>query len=119
MSAMGRGSKLAGLTNRLRILRIEAGLSQAELAERCGITRQAVSSIEGGRYAPSTAVALAIARAVGRSVEDVFQLAASRSDSGPATVADTTSVRGPIVAGRVGERIVPWSLAGDRSLVEG
>jgi putative transcriptional regulator len=48
------------------------GLSQQALAERVGVSRQAVLSIEAGRQVPSTALALQLAHTVGRSVEDLF-----------------------------------------------
>jgi molybdate-binding protein len=62
-------------------------------------------------------VAIAIARAVGRPVEDVFQLAAPAE--GPTAVAATATPAGPIVAGRVGQRIVPWSVDGGLSVMDG
>lgn len=63
-----------GLEVRLRSARLVAGLSQAELAARAGVTRQAVSAVEGGRAVPTTAVALRLARALGRRVEELFRL---------------------------------------------
>lgn len=62
--------------NRLRQLRQERGLSQQELAERAGVTRQTVSGIESGRYLPTVPVALRLARALGCRVEDLFDLEA-------------------------------------------
>ncbi len=41
------------VTNRIRELRLSAGLSQAELAQRIGVTRQTVNAIEGGKYSSS------------------------------------------------------------------
>jgi molybdate-binding protein/transcriptional regulator with XRE-family HTH domain len=49
--------------------------SQEELAARAGVSRAEVSAVETGRSVPSTAVALALARALGRSVEELFRLA--------------------------------------------
>jgi len=63
------------LLSRVRALRLARGLSQAELARRAGITRQALSAIEAGRYFPNTAVALRLARALRCRVEDLFGLA--------------------------------------------
>ena len=59
---------------RLRSARLRAGLSQAELASRAGVTRQAVSAIEGGKTVPTTPVALRLARALELTVEELFQL---------------------------------------------
>jgi putative molybdopterin biosynthesis protein len=71
---MGRRAAIEDLDNRVRDLRQAAGLSQAELAERAGVTRQAVSAIEAGQYLPNTAVALRLSRALGCAVEDLFRL---------------------------------------------
>ena len=57
---------------RLETLRLERGLSQRELARAAGVTRQAVGAIESRRSQPSVGIALALARALGSSVEDVF-----------------------------------------------
>jgi molybdate-binding protein/transcriptional regulator with XRE-family HTH domain len=62
--------------NRVKILRQARGWSQAELAARAGISRTAVSAIEGARLVPSVAAALALARALGDSVESLFGSAA-------------------------------------------
>jgi molybdate-binding protein/DNA-binding XRE family transcriptional regulator len=62
------------LLSRVRAVRLAWGLSQAELARRAGITRQALSAIEAGQYLPNTAVALRLARALGCRVEDLFGL---------------------------------------------
>ena len=58
---------------RLRLARLGRGLSQSELAEACGISRQAVAGIERGAWAPSLLVALKLARVLGRTVEELFQ----------------------------------------------
>ncbi|WP_051321970.1 substrate-binding domain-containing protein [Alicyclobacillus contaminans] len=60
------------LNNRVRLLRERSGYSQAELARRVGVTRQALSLVESGQVIPSTVVALRLARVLGASVEDVF-----------------------------------------------
>src|SRR5919197_5507001 len=59
---------------RLRSARLRAGLSQAELASRAGVTRQAVSAVEGGKTVPTTPVALRLARALKLPVEELFRL---------------------------------------------
>jgi putative transcriptional regulator len=58
--------------NSVRSLRTSRGLSQPELAEALGVSRQTVSSIEAGRSAPSLPLAFAIARYFGKPVEKVF-----------------------------------------------
>lgn len=60
------------LTNSLRDLRTEAGVTQAELATQLGVTRQTVIAIEQGKYSPSLEMAFQISRALGRPLEDVF-----------------------------------------------
>src|SRR6476619_8658892 len=60
--------------NRLKNVRIAKGFSQAGLAAKSGITRQAVSSIESEVYLPTTAVALRLASVLACRVEDLFSL---------------------------------------------
>ena len=62
------------VTNRLRDTRTAAGLSQGDLAQRAGITRQALYAMEKDQYLPGTEVALQLAHALGTSVEDLFSL---------------------------------------------
>lgn len=62
------------VTNAIRRLRFDAGeMTQAELAERVGITRQTLIAIEQGKYSPSLETAFRIARALGTSLDAVFQ----------------------------------------------
>ncbi len=49
-------------------------LTQAELAMKVNVTRKSINAIEGGRFVPSTVLALKIARVFNATVEDVFQL---------------------------------------------
>ncbi len=58
--------------SRLKILRAASGLSQGELAEKVGLTRQAIYMIEAGRYLPNAATALRLARSLACKVEDLF-----------------------------------------------
>ena len=62
------------LDSQVRIARSARGLSQAELAELVGVTRQSIIAIEAGRYVPNTTVALKLARALSRRVEELFRL---------------------------------------------
>ena len=62
------------LSNRLRRLRFEHGeMTQAQLAEAAGATRQTIIAIEAGKYAPSLELAFRLARVFGVRVDDVFQ----------------------------------------------
>jgi putative transcriptional regulator len=59
--------------NRLRVLRAEREWSQAELAERLGVSRQTVNAIETQRYDASLPLAFRIARLFERRIEDIFE----------------------------------------------
>jgi molybdate-binding protein/DNA-binding XRE family transcriptional regulator len=62
------------LENRLRQRRQAAGISQKQLAERAGVTRQAVAAVEANQYCPATSVALLLARVLRCRVEDLFSI---------------------------------------------
>ena len=61
------------MKNRLRVLRAERDWSQADVAERLGVSRQTVNAIETERYDASLPLAFRIARLFERRIEDVFQ----------------------------------------------
>jgi putative transcriptional regulator len=62
------------INNRIRTLRFHHGeMTQQELAERIGVTRQTVNAIEGAKYSPSLEVAFRIAEVFGVPLEAVFQ----------------------------------------------
>ncbi|MHC4927548.1 MAG: helix-turn-helix transcriptional regulator [Planctomycetota bacterium] len=64
-----------GLTNTIRRFRFDAGeMTQQALADKVGVTRQTIIATEQGRYAPSLPLAIRIARAFGKQVEEVFKL---------------------------------------------
>jgi DNA-binding XRE family transcriptional regulator len=86
------------LSNRVRGLREEHGLSQLELATAAGISRQLVGAVETGRHTPGVAAALALARALGTTVEALF------GDDGAALpFADAPPVGSPVAVVRVGD----------------
>ena len=60
------------LANRLKDRRTELGLTQAQLAERVGVTRKTVNTVENGVFVPSTILALKLAEALDLSVEQLF-----------------------------------------------
>ena len=62
------------LKNRLREARAERGLTQAQLAEMVGVSRKTINTVENGVFVPSTVLALQLARALGATVESLFQL---------------------------------------------
>jgi putative transcriptional regulator len=61
------------VTNRIAELRAAAAMSQAELGDRIGVTRQTVNAIERGKYSPSLEVAFKMARVLKVDLEMVFQ----------------------------------------------
>jgi putative transcriptional regulator len=61
------------MKNHLRVLRAERNWSQAELAEKLGVSRQTVNAIETGRYDPSLPLAFGIARVFGKLIEEIFE----------------------------------------------
>ncbi|HEX9964168.1 MAG TPA: helix-turn-helix transcriptional regulator [Allosphingosinicella sp.] len=63
-----------GLSNRLLELRSERGLTQAALAERVGVSRKTINTVENGVFVPSALLALRLARALGCPVETIFSL---------------------------------------------
>jgi len=62
------------IRNNIRRLRFENGeMTQQQLADKAGVTRQTIIAIEAGKYSPSLTLAFRIARSFGVGVEDVFQ----------------------------------------------
>ena len=67
-------AKPTNVTNTIRELRFRRGeMTQAELADRIGVTRQTIIAIERGKYSPSLEMAFRIARVFGVPLEEVFQ----------------------------------------------
>ena len=84
------------VTNSIRALRFAHGeMTQAELAQRIGVTRQTVIAIEQGRYSPSLEMAFRIARVIGVRLDDVFQYP-DFPDEDPQEGSDTPSRGKPI-----------------------
>jgi molybdate-binding protein/DNA-binding XRE family transcriptional regulator len=103
----------------VRECRERLGLSQAALAQRVGVSRQAIVAIEGGRQVPSTALGLRLARALGSSVEALFRLIGQES----LEVLLAPSERDPrlvpsrrVAVGNVAGRWVAHRLPGDAAL---
>ena len=62
------------IANQIRRLRFEHGeMTQSELAEKIGMTRQTVAAIEAGKYSPSLEAAFRIAQVFGANLDEVFQ----------------------------------------------
>jgi molybdate-binding protein/DNA-binding XRE family transcriptional regulator len=109
------------LTVRVRERRQAAGLTQQQLAERAGLSRQALVAIEAGRMVPSVAVALRLARALGCRVEELFAL----PDTGTvearlaATGLPVPPVPFQVRVTRVGAELVAWPATSEAGEVEG
>lgn len=71
------------MKNRLKVLRAERDWSQAELAGRLDVSRQAVNAIETGKYDPSLPLAFRIARLFAMPIEDIFSEEEDKVDGGP------------------------------------
>jgi putative transcriptional regulator len=63
-----------GLANSLKDERARLGLTQAELADRVGVSRKTINTVENGIFVPSTILALKLAAALDRRVEDLFRI---------------------------------------------
>ena len=64
--------KPTGPNNRLKLARIERGLTQTQLAKRAGVTRQTVGLIEAGGYNPTLNLCIQLARATGKTLDELF-----------------------------------------------
>lgn len=71
---------MSELSNRIRVFRAEHRMSQGDLADTIGVSRKTISTIEVGRFVPSTVIALKIARHFQVPVEEIFSLASSTTD---------------------------------------
>lgn len=60
------------MKNRIKLLRVERDLSQAELADQLGVARQTVIALEAGKYAPSLPLAFRISKLFSKPVEEIF-----------------------------------------------
>jgi putative molybdopterin biosynthesis protein len=97
----------------LRLARQARGFSQQQLASMAGVSRQAVSAVESGHSDPSLRVALALAQALGLSVEDLF---GPGEPAAPVAAVSVAPVRGRadrVALAPVGDRFVALPLRGD------
>ncbi len=62
------------MKNNIRVERAIKNMTQEELANKVGVSRQTINSIESNKYIPSTLLALKIARVFGKPLEDIFSL---------------------------------------------
>ena len=78
MLTVSRSMMRFRLDNRLRVARAERELSQGQLADLAGVTRQTISSIETGQYVPSALLEFILAEQLGKRVDELFTLSAER-----------------------------------------
>ena len=62
------------MKNRIRVERAEVRMTQQQLAEAIGVSRQTINAIESGKFVPSTVLALKMAKIFSKPVEEIFQL---------------------------------------------
>lgn len=62
------------MKNSIRVERARKNMTQQDLADRTGVTRQTIAAIEQGKFNPSTVLALKMASLFGKSVNDLFEL---------------------------------------------
>jgi putative transcriptional regulator len=62
------------MKNRIRVLRAELNISQEELANQMGVSRQTIHAIENNKYAPSLTLGMSISKFFNKTVEEVFQM---------------------------------------------
>ncbi len=62
------------MKNTIRVARAERRMTQQELADTTGVSRQTINAIESGKFVPSTVLALKIARTFEKAVEEIFEL---------------------------------------------
>lgn len=83
------------ITNNIRRLRFDADeMTQKELAERIGVTRQTIVAIEKAKYGPSLELAFLIAQVFDVPLEEVFQVSIDGATTTPTTTTTTTTTTG-------------------------
>jgi molybdate-binding protein/transcriptional regulator with XRE-family HTH domain len=103
----------SGTGAELRIARQARGFSQEQLASIAGVTRQGISALESGRSDPSLRVALALARALGLSVEELFGPGEPIAPLTAESVAPLASQGERVSLAQVGDRFIALPLLGD------
>lgn len=62
------------MNNKIRVARAEVRMTQQQLADAAGVSRQTINAIESGKFVPSTVLALKMAKIFSKPVEEIFQL---------------------------------------------
>jgi putative molybdopterin biosynthesis protein len=111
--------------DRLRLTRLARGLSQGDLARTAGVTRQAISGIESGRWSPSLDVALCLAKALDSSVEELFGAPAEatpirgRLATRPPRPSSGRRGKSRLLLSEVAGDVVAFPLTADHAMVPG
>jgi putative transcriptional regulator len=72
ITIISRGDSLGDKNNKLKLARIEKDLTQEQLAEKIGVTRQTIGLIEAGKYNPTIKLCNAICKVLGKSLDSIF-----------------------------------------------
>ncbi|MEH1839083.1 MAG: substrate-binding domain-containing protein [Nostoc sp.] len=102
------------ICNNLKPIRNRLGMSQQDLANMVGVTRQAIAAVETGQCAPSVTICLRLAKALGCQVEDLFWLEEEDLPKIEAILAGSTSniQRSQVSLARIGDRWIAYPLLG-------
>ncbi|WP_442943094.1 substrate-binding domain-containing protein [Nostoc sp.] len=102
------------ICNNLKAIRNRLGMSQQELANIAGVTRQTIGAVETGQCAPSVTISLRLAKALGCQVEDLFSLGEDDLPKIEAVLADSTSnnQQSQVILARIGDRWIAYPLLG-------
>ncbi|MHC5730700.1 MAG: helix-turn-helix transcriptional regulator, partial [Nostoc sp.] len=102
------------ICNNLKAIRNRLGISQQELANIAGVTRQTIGAVETGQCTPSVAISLRLAKALGCQVEDLFCLIEEDLPKIEAILADSTPnlQRSQVILARIRDRWIAYPLLG-------
>ncbi|MDF5737690.1 MULTISPECIES: substrate-binding domain-containing protein [unclassified Nostoc] len=102
------------ICNNLKAIRNRLGMSQQELANIAGVTRQTIGAVETGQCAPSVTISLRLAKALGCQVEDLFWLTEEDLPKIEAILADSSPnlQQSQVIVARIGDRWIAYPLLG-------
>ena len=100
--------------NNVKSIRTRLGMSQQDLANIAGVTRQAISSVESGQCSPSVAISLRLAKALGCQVEELFWLEENLPEvEAVLTKSVPSGQQMPVSLARVGDQLIAYPLVGN------
>ncbi len=104
----------ANVCNNVKSIRTRLGMSQQDLANLAGVTRQAISSVESGQCSPSVAMSLRLAKALGCQVEELFWIENNLLEvEAVLTQSVPSGEKMPVSVARVGDRLIAYPLVGN------